>query len=147
MRYPILIEPVFVWDTEHKFTVDPTISRFELGVDDRENLNLFPVSETISVRFTTRFYSTVDAFLRERRGKPFRLRDYNRMLDTPDTLYNMKKWAWEQLGPGLWACAGDIRRLNMLSSDISPEANSVSLGSLYPQSWASLGGDDSVWSL
>jgi phage-related protein len=124
--YPIL--PItLTWNTGHTYTARTAQNqtRFQEGVDRRERHMLNPINETIDAQVAVTFdddagvdsYGLINSTLRERAGRPFRLRPENRHLNAPDLLYICKEWEWQKPGYGLvWRFSGKFEQVRVLNN-------------------------------
>jgi hypothetical protein len=126
MPYPILpgkLSPSdtigsLPWNTPYQEITKPLQNRFSGGVVGRGRLGINLVNQEIDASFVTRDQVTVDQFLRERRGLPFRLAVENRLFpDSPDLLYSCAKWRWENLGASLgFKFSGKFTQVRVLTN-------------------------------
>lgn len=97
MLYPIL-PLVPNWETNFQEATNLNKTQYGQGVIQRERkAPINRTSQMVSLSITVNNKSVVDSFLRDRKGKPFRL-SYDGGITTDGNAYICQEWNWTDLG-------------------------------------------------
>ena len=100
MAYPI-IPIIFTWGTPYQSDERVSAVRYEDGVEMVERVGINRRKQSIDVNVDIINPVPVDTFLRERRGKPFRIQTINRLL-SEDLLFTCNEWEIPEKSRGCW---------------------------------------------
>ena len=100
MAYPI-IPIVFTWGTPYQSDERVSSARYEDGVEMVERVGINRRKQSIDVNVDITNPVPVDTFLRERRGKPFRIQTINQLLGE-DLLFTCAEWELPEKSRGCW---------------------------------------------
>ena len=100
MAYPI-IPIIFTWGTPYQSDERVSAARYEDGIEMIERVGVNRRKQSIDVNVNITSPVPVDAFLRERRGKPFRIQTINQLLGE-DLLFSCTEWEMPEKSRGCW---------------------------------------------
>jgi hypothetical protein len=124
MTYPVF-PAVFPWDTNYKSALRINSSRIQQGVSERSRQGINPVSKSIDLQIKGDQANAIEAFLLERRGRPFRLRYENQFASVEESgnLYNCTDGTIQRLGDRGFLFQGSIQQVRRWSQLLtsSPE--------------------------
>lgn len=97
------------WNTPYRDRERVNSARYQSGVEQVERIGINRRSQSIDVTIRIQNAAEIEAFLRERRGRPFRLPVESRLLGE-DLLYSCDEWEMPELGKELWEFRGTFNQ-------------------------------------
>lgn len=89
------------WNTPYRDRERVSSARYQSGVEQVERVGINRRSQSIDVNIRVQNADEIMTFLKERRGKPFRLRSDSQLLGE-NLLYSCDEWEMPELGKNLW---------------------------------------------
>jgi endo-1,4-beta-xylanase len=89
------------WNTPYRDRERVSLARYQAGVEQVERVGINRRSQSIDVNIRIQNADEISTFLRECRGKPFRLRTDSQLLGE-NLLYSCDEWEMPELGKNLW---------------------------------------------
>ena len=118
----------FTWGTAYDYNARLNKTRYgEGGISQRDDVMINPITEAIDVTINLPKYvvagiigyadqkATLEAFLRERHGRPFKLQAENNHFGT-DYMYSCAEWSFQALGNGVVQFKGKLQQVRILNS-------------------------------
>lgn len=89
------------WNTPYRDRERVSMARYQSGVEQVERVGINRRAQSIDVNIRIQNAEEIQTFLKERRGRPFRLRTDSRLLGE-DLFYSCDEWEMPELGKNLW---------------------------------------------
>lgn len=89
------------WNTPYRDRERVSTARYQAGVEQVERVGINRRTQSIDVTIRIQNAAEIENFLRERRGRPFRLRTDSQLLGE-NLLYSCDEWEMPKLGKNLW---------------------------------------------